>query len=114
MWESRGYYHIRSIYFDDYHNSSFYSNEAGVDPRVKYRIRIYNAGDASIKLEKNQRKRYDAEICGSAIPSAGGYADPGAAATDRSEGSGKLSTAPCTVFAPDAHKTDAAQGDRGI
>ena len=48
----QGYYHIRSIYFDDYHNSSFYSNEAGVDPRVKYRIRIYNAGDASIKLEK--------------------------------------------------------------
>ena len=48
----QGYYHIRSVYFDDYHNSSFYSNEAGVDPRVKYRIRIYNAGDASIKLEK--------------------------------------------------------------
>ena len=48
----QGYYHIRSVYFDDYHNNSFYSNEAGVDPRVKYRIRIYNAGDASIKLEK--------------------------------------------------------------
>ena len=48
----QGYYHIRSVYFDDYHNNSFYSNEAGVDPRVKYRIRIYNASDASIKLEK--------------------------------------------------------------
>ncbi len=25
----QGYYHIRSVYFDDYHNNSFYSNEAG-------------------------------------------------------------------------------------
>mgnify|MGYP006982285593 CR=1 FL=1 len=26
----QGYYHIRSVYFDDYHNNSFYSNENSV------------------------------------------------------------------------------------
>ena len=48
-------YTIRSLYFDDYENSGFYENENGVDPREKFRLRIYN-GDASlIKLELKQK-----------------------------------------------------------
>jgi hypothetical protein len=47
-----GYYHIRSVYFDDYRDTCYAQNEAGTDPRAKYRIRIYNASDKSIRLEK--------------------------------------------------------------
>lgn len=49
---SKGYYHIRSLYFDDYRNTCYKMNEAGVDNRVKYRIRIYNCMDEKITLEK--------------------------------------------------------------
>ena len=52
----RGFYHIRSIYFDDYADTCYYQNEAGTDPRAKYRIRIYNAGDESIRLEKKVKQ----------------------------------------------------------
>lgn len=48
----KGYYHIRSVYFDDYHNTCYKMNEAGVDNRMKYRIRIYNCSDKKITLEK--------------------------------------------------------------
>lgn len=46
------YYHIRSVYFDDYNNTCYNMNEAGVNRRAKYRIRIYNYSDAKINLEK--------------------------------------------------------------
>ena len=36
-----GTYLIRSVYFDDPNNSCYYENEDGVDPRSKYRLRIY-------------------------------------------------------------------------
>lgn len=52
----KGFYHIRSIYFDDYADTCYYKNEAGTDPRAKYRIRIYNAGDESIRLEKKVKQ----------------------------------------------------------
>ncbi len=52
----KGFYHIRSIYFDDYADTCYYQNEAGCDPRAKYRIRIYNAGDTSIRLEKKVKQ----------------------------------------------------------
>lgn len=50
-----GGYAIRSLYFDDFSNSCLWENEAGVDDRRKYRLRIYN-GDASlIKLEIKEK-----------------------------------------------------------
>lgn len=50
-----GGYAIRSLYFDDLSNSCLWENEAGVDDRRKYRLRIYN-GDASlIKLEIKEK-----------------------------------------------------------
>lgn len=46
-----GNYLIRSIYYDDYYNSSFYNNESGIDPREKWRIRSYNCDNTRINLE---------------------------------------------------------------
>lgn len=47
-----GSYEIRSVYFDDYEDTCYRQNEAGTDPRSKYRIRIYNASDRRMVLEK--------------------------------------------------------------
>lgn len=47
-----GFYEIRSIYFDDIYDTCYYKNEAGVDPRAKYRIRCYNRSDNKLRLEK--------------------------------------------------------------
>lgn len=47
----QGQYRIRSIYFDTYNNGFLKENEAGVDNRKKYRIRIYNHSDDFIRLE---------------------------------------------------------------
>ena len=52
---STGDYHIRSLYFDDLHNSALYEKQAGVLTRQKFRIRIYNYSDDVIKLEKKSR-----------------------------------------------------------
>ena len=52
-----GMYSIRSVYFDDYQDSCYYDNENGVDPREKYRIRIYNCSDAQIKLECKRKQQ---------------------------------------------------------
>jgi len=49
-------YQIRSVYFDDYQNTCYYKNEQGVDPRAKYRIRIYDGSDRVIKLEKKVKE----------------------------------------------------------
>lgn len=46
-----GGYLIRSIYFDDYYNNSFYGNESGIDSREKWRIRSYNRDRTRINLE---------------------------------------------------------------
>lgn len=53
--DSRGDYHIRSLYFDDVHNSALYEKQAGILSREKFRIRIYNITDNVIKLEKKSR-----------------------------------------------------------
>mgnify|MGYP005757867499 CR=1 FL=1 len=47
-----GIYMIRSLYFDDYWNSAYNEKIAGVNFRKKYRIRIYNCSDRTIKLER--------------------------------------------------------------
>ena len=50
-----GDYHIRSLYFDDIHNTALFEKQSGVLKRKKYRIRIYNLKDSVIKLEKKSR-----------------------------------------------------------
>lgn len=47
-----GSYMIRSLYFDDYWDSAYNEKMAGVNYRKKYRIRIYDYSDHSIKLER--------------------------------------------------------------
>ena len=54
---ANGIYHIRSVYFDDPQNTCFYENENGVDPREKFRIRIYNSSDSRITLECKRKER---------------------------------------------------------
>ena len=52
-----GIYNIRSLYFDDYEDRYLKENEAGVDPREKFRIRIYNHSDSRISLELKRKVR---------------------------------------------------------
>ena len=51
-----GFYHIRSLYFDDYYNSCYLENEGGSDPREKFRIRIYNGRAQVIHLELKKKE----------------------------------------------------------
>lgn len=53
----KGYYNIRSLYFDDYYNSCYMDNVNGTDNREKYRIRIYNHSAKNIKLEMKKKVR---------------------------------------------------------
>lgn len=52
-----GTYSIRSLYFDDYDNRCYYENENGVDPREKFRIRIYDHSTSRIMLECKRKER---------------------------------------------------------
>ena len=52
----KGYYGIRSLYFDDYHSRYLYENINGVDERMKWRIRIYDRNNSHISLERKIRK----------------------------------------------------------
>ncbi len=47
-----GEYSIRSLYFDNYASTSFFDNEIGIEPREKFRIRIYNCKSDVIVLER--------------------------------------------------------------
>jgi SPX domain protein involved in polyphosphate accumulation len=51
----KGEYEIISLYFDDLYNSAYREKIAGTNDRVKYRIRIYNFSDRTIKLEKKSK-----------------------------------------------------------
>lgn len=53
----KGYYSIRSLYFDTLDNLCYRENEDGCDKRDKYRIRIYNANSKKIMLEKKSKER---------------------------------------------------------
>lgn len=53
--DNNGTYVIRSVYFDDLKHKCFYENENGIDPRHKFRIRIYNNSDNHIFLEKKKK-----------------------------------------------------------
>lgn len=48
-------YHIRSLYFDNMHESSLYDKSDGIFQRKKYRIRIYNKSDRIIKFERKSK-----------------------------------------------------------
>ena len=52
----KGEYMIRSLYFDDMYNSAYDDKENGVFFRKKYRIRIYNCSENSIKLERKTKQ----------------------------------------------------------
>ena len=52
----KGFYSIRSVYFDDHHDSFLRENINGVDTREKWRIRIYDQSDSVITLERKRRK----------------------------------------------------------
>lgn len=52
-----GMYTIRSLYFDDYYDRCLQENEAGTDPREKFRIRIYNHNTERIMLECKRKER---------------------------------------------------------
>ena len=52
-----GIYNIRSLYFDDYYDHCLMENEAGTDPREKFRIRIYNHSADRISLELKRKVR---------------------------------------------------------
>ena len=52
-----GSYIIRSLYFDDRNDTCFFQNEAGTDPRAKYRIRYYDDDTSFIRLEKKIKRR---------------------------------------------------------
>ena len=53
----QSFYTIRSLYFDDMNNSCYYQNLDGVDPREKFRIRIYNGESRVINLELKSKLR---------------------------------------------------------
>lgn len=48
-------YEIRSIYFDDIHDSCLEENDAGVDARRKYRIRSYGPDFDFLRLEIKEK-----------------------------------------------------------
>lgn len=62
MWQdphvqADGTYLVRSVYFDDLHDSCLAENLSGTDPRSKFRIRYYNADTSRITLEKKSKAR---------------------------------------------------------
>lgn len=51
-----GTYSVRSLYFDDSNNRCYLENENGIDPREKFRIRIYNHSTDRITLECKRKE----------------------------------------------------------
>lgn len=48
-------YNVRTLYFDDFEDSTFHQKQAGVYNRKKYRLRIYNHSDTVIKFERKSK-----------------------------------------------------------
>ena len=51
-----GSYFIRSLYFDDYKNTSYHQVLDGLSKREKYRIRYYDLDPSYITLEKKSKR----------------------------------------------------------
>ncbi len=52
----KGSYKVTSVYFDDYRDTCFRNCIDGIQPRKKYRIRIYNNSFYTVKLEIKEKK----------------------------------------------------------
>ena len=50
-----GEYFIRSLYFDDPYDTAISEKAGGIQVRDKFRIRIYNLSDRTIKLERKHK-----------------------------------------------------------
>lgn len=50
-----GTYHIRSLYFDDLHDTALREKNDGVNLRDKYRLRYYNGDTSYIVLERKSK-----------------------------------------------------------
>ena len=50
-----GEYFIRSLYFDDPYDTAIAEKAGGIQVRDKFRIRIYNLSDRTIKLERKHK-----------------------------------------------------------
>ena len=104
-----GVYNIRSLYFDDFEDRYMMENEAGTDPREKFRIRIYNHSADRISLElKKKSKRKDTEDFlqdhRRAVQDHDGGRDPG---------TGKRRSGSISEAVPsDENQADAAESDR--
>lgn len=53
-----GSYNVRSLYFDDANSSGLFEKNSGTAVRGKYRIRVYNGSDKTIKLERKSRNNH--------------------------------------------------------
>lgn len=87
--DERGWYTIRSIYFDDLQDTFFHENEDGTSPREKWRIRSYNSDPGRITLECKRKEhgmisktsalltydQYQALVAGQRLP-IGGTREP--------------------------------------
>lgn len=52
----KGFYHIRSLYFDDIGQRAYFEKLAGVEDRQKYRIRMYDFDETFIRFEKKVKR----------------------------------------------------------
>ncbi len=52
----KGYYKVRSLYFDDVWNTAYEDKLMGVSDRQKFRIRVYSDGDNTIRLERKLKR----------------------------------------------------------
>ncbi len=50
-----GEYEVRSLYFDDPYSTALAEKLEGMNERRKFRLRIYNRSDETIKLERKER-----------------------------------------------------------
>jgi len=53
---SKGFYTVRSLYFDNKSNDNYYEKIDGIENRKKYRIRIYNMQPEPVKFEIKSKK----------------------------------------------------------
>ena len=53
---NNGSYRIRSLYFDDCKNSSYYANANGTQPREKFRLRMYDGDLKTLRLELKRKE----------------------------------------------------------
>ncbi|WP_391572648.1 polyphosphate polymerase domain-containing protein [Cohnella sp.] len=59
-------YNIRSLYFDDPRRSALEEKNDGIFRREKYRIRIYNGSDKTIKVER--KSKFGEFVCKESAP----------------------------------------------